>query len=169
MSVALVGRDESSPPPSVQQTLYHDLARADAGIRAPPDRAENAPLPTAPPTLYQDLARVDAMVHATAAQSPISGYRRNNRLAPLAVDPELMRIASEQARTMAARNTLDHAVGRSLQERTRKAGLDGSVAIENVGAGYHTLADAFSGWCESPPPRPMCQSAFKIDPPYCLI
>jgi uncharacterized protein YkwD len=153
MSVAPIGRDESSPPPSVQQSFHHDLAPADAGIGAPPARAENGPLPTAPPTFYQDLARADAMVDATAAQSMISGYRRNNRLEPLAVDPELMRIASEQARAMAARNTMDHGVGRSFQKRIRKAGFDGSVAIENVGAGYHTLADAFSGWRDSPPHR----------------
>jgi uncharacterized protein YkwD len=153
MSVAPIGRDESSPPPSVQQTFHHDLTRADAGISAAPDRAENGPLPTAPPTLYQDLARADAMVDATAAQSMISGYRRNNRLEPLAVDPELMRITSERARAMAARNTMDHGLGRSFQERIRNAGFDGSVAIENVGAGYHTLADAFSGWRDSPPHR----------------
>jgi uncharacterized protein YkwD len=110
-------------------------------------------LATAPPTFYQDLARADAMVDAAAAQSMISGYRRNNRLEPLAVDPELMRIASEQARAMAARNTMDHGVGRSFQERIRKAGFDKSVTIENVGAGYHTLADAFSGWRDSPPHR----------------
>jgi uncharacterized protein YkwD len=149
MSVAPVGRDESTPP--LQQSFHHDLARADAGISAPP-RAENGPLPTAPPTFYQDLARADAMVDA-AAQSMISGYRRNNRLEPLAVDPELMRIASEQARAMAARDTMDHDVGPSFQERMRKAGFDGRVAIENVGAGYHTLADAFSGWRDSPPHR----------------
>jgi hypothetical protein len=35
----------------------------------------------------------------------------------------------------------------------RKAGLGGSFAVENVGAGYHTLADAFSGWRDSPPHR----------------
>lgn len=67
------------------------------------------------------------MVDATAAQSMISGYRRNNRLEPLAVDPELMRMASEQAREMAARNTMDHGVGRWFQERIRKAGFDASV------------------------------------------
>ena len=153
MSVAPIGRDESRPPPSVQQSFHHDLAPADAGIGAPPARAENGPLPTAPPTFYQDLARADAMVDATAAQSMISGYRRNNRLEPLAVDPELMRIASEQARAMAARNAMDHDVGRPFQKRMRNAGFDGSVAIENVGAGYHTLADAFSGWRGSPPHR----------------
>jgi uncharacterized protein YkwD len=152
MSIAPVGRDGSTPP-SVQQTFHHDLTRADAETSAAPHRAENSPLPTAPPTFYQDVARAEAMVDATAAQSMISGYRRNNRLEPLAVDPELMRIASERARAMAARNTIDHGLGRSFQEHIRKAGFDGNVAIENLGAGYHTLADAFSGWRDSPPHR----------------
>jgi uncharacterized protein YkwD len=150
MSVAPAGRGENSPPPSVQPTFYHDLTRADGGISvAPAGRTENGPPPAVQPTFYQDLARADAMVDARAAQSMISGYRRNNRLEPLAVDPELMRIASEQARAMAARNTMDHDMVRSFQERMREAGIDGSVTID-VGAGYHTLADAFSGWRDSP-------------------
>ena len=33
------------------------------------------------------------------------------------------------------------------------AGLAGSVAVENISAGYHTLAEAFSGWRDSPPHR----------------
>jgi uncharacterized protein YkwD len=150
MSVAPAGRGENSPPPSVQPTFYHDLTRADGGISvASAGRTENGPPPAVQPTFYQDLARADAMVDARAAQSMISGYRRNNRLEPLAVDPELMRIASEQARAMAARNTMDRDMVRSFQERMREAGIDGSVAID-VGAGYHTLADAFSGWRDSP-------------------
>ena len=148
MSVAPAGRGENSPPPSVQpRQLTPGLA-----LRRP-SALRTAHCPRSQPTFYQDLARADAMVDATAAQSMISGYRRNNRLEPLAVDPELMRIASEQARAMAARNAMDHDMGRSFQERMRKAGFDGSVAIENVGAGYHTLADAFSGWRNSPPHR----------------
>ena len=34
-----------------------------------------------------------------------------------------------------------------------RPGVGGSVAVENVGAGYHTLAEAFSGWRDSPPHR----------------
>jgi len=154
MSVEPAGRGDNRLPPSVQPTFNDDQVRADAGISvAPTSRPENGPRSMVQQTVYQDLARADAMVDATAAQSMISGYRRNNRLKPLAVDPELMRIASEQARAMAARNAMDHDVGRSFQERMRNAGFDGSVAIENVGAGYHTLADAFSGWRGSPPHR----------------
>ena len=42
---------------------------------------------------------------------------------------------------------------RPFAERIRKAGLGGSVAVENISAGYHTLAEAFSGWRNSPPHR----------------
>ena len=41
----------------------------------------------------------------------------------------------------------------SFQDRIRKSGFDASVAVENVAAGYHTLAEAISGWRDSPPHR----------------
>jgi uncharacterized protein YkwD len=92
-------------------------------------------------------------VDAAAAASMISGYRTTNGLSPVTVDPDLMRLASEQAHAMAARDTLDHAVGHPFQERIQKSGFDASVAVENISAGYHTLAEAFSGWRDSPPHR----------------
>jgi uncharacterized protein YkwD len=114
--------------------------------------ADNAPAP-AEPTFYQDLAHADAAVDAAAAASMISGYRNNNGLPPVTVDPELMRLAAEQARVMAAHDKLDHDVGRPFQDRIRKSGFDAAVAVENISAGYHTMAEAFSGWRDSPPHR----------------
>jgi uncharacterized protein YkwD len=32
----------------------------------------------------------------------------------------------------------------------KASGFDAAVAVENIGAGYHTLAEAFSGWRDSP-------------------
>ena len=32
----------------------------------------------------------------------------------------------------------------------REAGFSGSIAVENVGVGYHPLAEAFSGWRDLP-------------------
>ena len=109
--------------------------------------------PPSQPTFYQDLAQADAKVDAAAAASMISGYRGNNGLGAVTVDPELMRFASEQAHAMAARDKMDHDAARPFAERIRKAGLGGSVAVENISAGYHTLAEAFSGWRNSPPHR----------------
>jgi uncharacterized protein YkwD len=109
--------------------------------------------PPSEPTFYQDLAQNDVTLDAAAAASMISGYRSNNGLPPVAVDPGLMRLASEQAHAMAAHDKMDHDVGRPFQERIRSAGFGGNVAVENISAGYHTLAEAFSGWRDSPPHR----------------
>jgi uncharacterized protein YkwD len=108
-------------------------------------------LPEGQPSFYQDLAGPAAALDADAAQSMISGYRRNNGLDVVTLDPELMRLANEQATAMAARGTLDHSVSAPFQEGIRKSRFDASVAVENIGAGYHTLAEAFSGWRESTP------------------
>jgi uncharacterized protein YkwD len=112
----------------------------------------NAPAPSEP-TFYQNLAQADATLDAAAAASMISGYRSNNGLGAVTVDPELMKFASEQAHAMAAHDKMDHDVAQPFAERIRNAGLSGAVAVENISAGYHTLAEAFSGWRDSPPHR----------------
>jgi uncharacterized protein YkwD len=109
--------------------------------------------PEGVPSFYRDLATSDATLDAAAAQSMISGYRANNGLGAVFIDPDLMKLAADQARTMAARDKLDHDVGRPFQDRIQRSGFDASVAVENIGAGYHTLAEAFSGWRDSPPHR----------------
>jgi uncharacterized protein YkwD len=114
--------------------------------------ADNNP-PSGQPSFYRDLATTDAALDANAAQSMISGYRTNNGLGAVTIDPELMRLAGEQARAMAAHDKLEHDVGRPFQDRIRKSGFDAGVAVENISAGYHTLAEAFSGWRDSPPHR----------------
>ena len=111
---------------------------------------DNAP---SQPSFYQSLAAPNAEVDAAAAQSMISGYRHNNGLGPVTVDPTLMRLASEQSRAMAQRDKLDHDGARSVNQRIAGAGFQAKTAVENVGAGYHTLAEAFSGWRDSAPHR----------------
>jgi hypothetical protein len=109
--------------------------------------------PSGQPSFYLDLAQPGAALDANAAQSMISGYRGNNGIAAVTIDPDLMRLAGEQAQAMAASGRLDHDLGHPFQERIRKSGFDARVAVENIGAGYHTLAEAFSGWRDSPPHR----------------
>jgi uncharacterized protein YkwD len=109
--------------------------------------------PSGLPSFSVDLATTDAALDAGAAQSMISGYRGNNGLGVVTLDPELMRLAADQARTMAARDKLEHDAGRPFQARIQQSGFDAAVAVENIGAGYHTLAEAFSGWRDSPPHR----------------
>jgi len=109
--------------------------------------------PSGQPSFYASMANASAVVDADAAASMISGYRHNNGLGAVEVDPDLMRMALEQARTMAARDKLDHGAGRDFNSRLASSGFDARIAVENVGAGYHTLAEAFSGWRDSPPHR----------------
>jgi uncharacterized protein YkwD len=114
--------------------------------------ASEAPPPSATPSFYRNLAE-GGQLDPAAAQSMISGYRANNGLGAVTIDPALMKLAEEHSRTMAARDKLDHDVGKAFTQRVRGSRFDAKVAVENVSAGYHTLAEAFSGWRESPPHR----------------
>jgi uncharacterized protein YkwD len=110
-------------------------------------------LPTEEPTFYRSLAQPGATLDAAAAASMLSGYRSNNGLPAVTVDPQLMALADEQARAMASRNQISHQSEGAFTTRLRKAGYRSKTAAENVSAGYHTLAEAFSGWRDSPPHR----------------
>ena len=135
----------------IQRSVAAFLGAAVIGAAALAGCVDNAP--PSEPSFYKDLTQPDATLDANAAQSMISGYRGNNGLGPVLIDPELMRLANEQASVMAAKDRLDHDAGKPFQDRIRKSGYDASVAVENISAGYHTLAEAFSGWRDSPPHR----------------
>ena len=110
-------------------------------------------VPTGQPSFYANLAQPGARLDAAAAASMISGYRANNGLPAVALDPQLMALAEVQAAAMAKRDKLDHNSGKPFVNRLRASGYDAKHAAENIGAGYHTLAEAFSGWRDSPPHR----------------
>jgi uncharacterized protein YkwD len=114
-----------------------------AGDVAPPEQ----------PSFYRSMASPTAELDANTAASMISGYRQNNGLGAVAVDPKLMELAQVQARSMAARDKVDHDVKGDFAKRMKASGFDAKVAVENISAGYHTLAEAFSGWRDSPPHR----------------
>jgi uncharacterized protein YkwD len=107
-------------------------------------------LPLGEPSFYRSMAEPGAQLDAATAASMISGYRSNNGLTAVSVDPELMKMAQAQAQAMANRDRLDQNVIRSLNERLKAQGYRARNAAENIGAGYHTLAEAFSGWRDSP-------------------
>lgn len=116
-----------------------------------------APTPPAPrlsgqPSFYRNLAQAGARVDAAMAAEMISGFRRNNGRGPVSVDPVLMRIAEAQAAGMAARNDANPRSG-PIGPRLSAAGYGHRAAVETTSAGYLTLAEAFSGWRDSPPHR----------------
>lgn len=110
-------------------------------------------VPLGLPSLNKNLATAEAKLDANAAQSMISSYRTSHGLGSVTLDPELMQLADQQARAMAARNDLDHSAWRPFQERIQQSSFDAAVAVENIAAGYGTLAEAFSGWRASPEHR----------------
>lgn len=114
---------------------------------------QSAPPPPAKPTFYEDLASPTARVDENKALSMLNQYRAQSGIAPLALDPQLSRIAQDYAKKMAAADKMGHDVdGHSLLgTRLKSYGYQFSNAGENVAAGYHTLAEAFSGWRQSPP------------------
>lgn len=109
--------------------------------------------PKGEPSFYRNLAQPGAELDAAAAASMISGYRANNGLPAVALDTELMRLAQAQAEIMAKRDKLDHGAGKPFVQRLKASGYDAKTAAENISAGYHTLAEAFSGWRNSSPHR----------------
>ena len=113
---------------------------------------QSAPPQPPKPTFYEDLASPTARVDETKALSMLNQYRAQSGIAPLTLDPRLSRIAQDYARKMAAADKMGHDVdGRSLLgTRLKGYGYAFSNAGENVAAGYHTLAEAFSGWRQSP-------------------
>ena len=115
--------------------------------------ASDNDIPAEQPAFYLSMANGGAKLDAAVAASMISGYRHNNGLGVVVVDPVLMAAAEAQSQAMASRNKLDHNVKGSLGQRVKAAGYNAKVAVENVSAGYHTLAEAFSGWRDSPPHR----------------
>ncbi|WP_249691973.1 CAP domain-containing protein [Stappia sp. WLB 29] len=104
------------------------------------------------PPYYKDLARVDASVDAAAAQQMITSYRQSNGAGSLSIDPALMQVAQKQALAMARAQDIQASLqrGNSLAVRLAAAGEEKTYAVENVSAGYRTIAEAFSGWRDSP-------------------
>lgn len=108
----------------------------------------DAPRPSSParPVFYQSLASPSAAVDAATAADMISAYRANKGLGPLAVDPGLVARAQAAADSMARADR--PASGEALSQQLAMKGLNSPGA--NLSAGYHTLAEAFSGWRDSP-------------------
>lgn len=104
------------------------------------------------PSFYRNLAQTGARVDAAMAAEMITGFRRNHGRGQLAVDPALMAVAEAQAAAMAQADQVGVRTG-AVGARLTSAGYRHRAAVENTSAGYLTLAEAFSGWRDSPPHR----------------
>ncbi|WP_243370343.1 CAP domain-containing protein [Microvirga solisilvae] len=98
------------------------------------------------PSFYASMANSGAVVDAAMARDMIGAYRRNNGLGPLVLDPGLQEAAQAEADAMASADKPSSA--EAFKSRLASSGAVAPAA--NLSAGYHTLAEAFSGWRESP-------------------
>jgi uncharacterized protein YkwD len=98
------------------------------------------------PSFYRSLAQPGAAVDSITAQAMIGAYRRNRGLEPIALDPDLQAAAEAEAKAMAAAEK--PASADTVKGRLSAQGFKAPAA--NLSAGYHTLAEAFSGWRDSP-------------------
>jgi uncharacterized protein YkwD len=111
---------------------------------------QSSPPPAAPPAIYASLASAGVVLNADAARDLINGYRRNQGLTALALDPVLMAEAARQASAMAAGGDVSKGARTDIRTRLAAAGLGQRQARESASAGYFTVSDAFSGWRGSP-------------------
>lgn len=98
------------------------------------------------PAFYRDLGSASAHVDENEARAIISAYRLNAGLNALALDPELVAAAQQEASAMAAADK--PAQAEAVKARLARDGQPGAEV--NLSAGYRRLAEAFSGWRDSP-------------------
>jgi uncharacterized protein YkwD len=111
-----------------------------------PLAACNTPPPAGPvPAFYQRLDE-GAALDPQAAADMINAWRARKGLGPLALDPAL----SEEARARAAGVAATDTSTWGETPKITAASGGGAKRAERVSAGYRTLAEAFSGWRDSP-------------------
>lgn len=92
------------------------------------------------PAFYADLASPGASFDPVTATEIINAYRSREGLRPLAWDSALAAQAQAEASRLADRGDLQDGGGIPLPRGMRRS----------VSGGYHSFADAFSGWRGSP-------------------
>jgi uncharacterized protein YkwD len=108
------------------------------------------PLSTGPvnPATLRALASVH--VDPAGAAAILTSYRASHGLGPVRLDPTLAAMAQRQADAMVRANALSHDVGGNFTQRILATGLDTPRAAENLGGGYYSTEEAFTGWRNSP-------------------
>lgn len=98
------------------------------------------------PSFYQRLDQ-GASLDPVAAQGMINAWRGKNGLEPVTLDPALSAEAEMRAGAVAK---TDRSTWGETPDPGKAGGAAGGFHEERVSAGYRTLAEAFSGWRDSP-------------------
>ena len=107
------------------------------------------------PAFYQNLARSGGKLDPNNARNLINSYRQSQGVGEVSLNPALMSLANSYAASLAnsARTNRNVQPDGKLHARLQSAGYQAADVDESVTAGYHTFAEAFSGWRDSPPHR----------------
>lgn len=110
--------------------------------------AESRPPSGDVPSFYRRLDE-GAPLDEEAALSLVNAHRARNGAGPLTLDPAL---AAQARRRAAGVAETDTSTWGEVPKVTPAAARQGAtIRRERVSAGYRTLAEAFSGWRDSPP------------------
>ncbi|WP_319412859.1 CAP domain-containing protein [uncultured Cohaesibacter sp.] len=103
------------------------------------------------PAMYTNLGQGGVSVDPQEALTILNAYRQKNGLSTLTLSDKLNAAAQEEADAMAKAVKVSHALTPDLTliKRLERAGYQPVLATENIGAGYYSLAEAFSGWRDS--------------------
>ena len=107
------------------------------------------------PAFYTNLAQPGARLNEANARDLINGYRTSNNVPQVQLNSSLNTLARSYAAALATNARTNPSVkpdGR-LKARLVSVGYNAVEVDESVTAGYHTFAEAFSGWRDSRPHR----------------
>jgi Cysteine-rich secretory protein family len=104
------------------------------------------PLAGRRPAYYADLATPGARLDPITTAEIINAYRANHGLLPLKWEPGLVQLAQNEAKALADKGEVREIPGSTLDAALKMQGFAPERVLRSFTGGYHSFADAFSGW-----------------------
>lgn len=102
------------------------------------------------PAFYQDLAQPGAVLDDTTSAQILNSYRTGKGVATLVADTKLQDVAYKEAMRQAALGEITPGKDAALNAALKTAGFAPNRVKRSITGGYHSFADAFSGWRGAP-------------------
>ncbi len=116
------------------------------------DKAPNNTFEKAPVGALADRDYTRTQLDAQMARDLINSYRKQNKLKPLTLSPELTEAAKGHSRDLAKWDRISHygSDGSNPWDRVKRTGYKARLAAENVGTGQIDFSEVMRGWKDSP-------------------
>jgi uncharacterized protein YkwD len=106
--------------------------------------------PPVRPAFYADLAKPGATLDPVTTGQILNSYRTSKGVAALTADPRLEAIARAEAVRLAGLGEIQPGREAALDAALKAAGYAPARVKRSITGGYHSFADAFSGWRGAP-------------------